>query len=336
MMTKTIYFLFLFFVPLISYSQTDTLKCIKKNNLPNEIKTTDLNLASNGNYFWISEYSPTGKVGKVYKVDAAGICLDSLDTYNTTCIESDGDNLWIMHDLTDWLCKLDKNTGKILDSIRIEIPEVFKAPYQSSDICYLDSCIYSIWPYCWCGKYRLLKVDLRTRLTIDLGDIPTFDKMVVINDTIWAGSRFGFGLYSIYANNSIITSYNRSLYLGGFDISCLTYKNNSLWVIDSDSNLMKEFTYPFPISNGIETNIFGNKISIYPNPTSDYITINTEDLGCDDGLIEVFDLYGKKIISEKQKAKKHKLALKQIKSGLYIVKLSNGKNKYNSVTLIKN
>lgn len=331
MKTRITCFTVLLFFPILLYCQTDTLKCKAEYIFPFNVQSM-INLACDSTNFWISNYDSK----KIYKLDAFGTCIDSINTYKTTCVESEGDNLWIIHDFTDWLCKLNKNTGEMLDSIKMEMPSVFTGGYQSRDICYLDSSLYSIWSYTWNGKVRLLKADLRTRLTIDLGDIPFDDYMVVINDTIWTGSRYGFGFYPVYSNNSIINTYNRSIYLGDFYISGATHRRNSLWAIDYDNIKLKEFTYPSLISNGVEPYIFENNFTIYPNPSSDYITINIENSEYDNCLMEVFDIYGKKIISKKQKTKTYKLDLTGVKSGIYILKLSDRQTEYKSVKLIKN
>jgi glutamine cyclotransferase len=332
MNTKTTYFVFLFFVHIASYSQSDTLKCSEEFNNPIvDYHSSPLNLAYDGSFFLVSE-CPSGNI---YKINRAGLCLDTLNSYsyNRNIIEAAGDNLWLVHDQTDWLCKLDKSTGRVMDSIKIEIPEVFGAGYQCMDICYSNSAIYSIWGYCYCGISGFLKVDLKTRETTDLGTIPLCDNLVTINDTIWAAGLFQNDIYAIFANNSVIETFGRSMYIGSFLKWGLAFDGNYLWVIDTDSNKFKKFSGPFSIETSVEETIKGNKIAIFPNPAYDYITINTDDIR-HEYLIEIFDVSGRKIISEKQKTKIHKLDLREINPGVYIVRLSN-RNQLISRSIIK-
>ena len=275
-----------------------------------------MNLAYDSTDLWITEHLS----GNIYRIDTNAICLDTINSLKTTCIESIGSDLWIINDGTDWLHKLDKNNGQSIDSIKIEIPQAFKGAYQCRDICYSDSSFFSIWAYCWCGVYRILKTDIKTKNTTDLGDIPLYDNLININDTIWAGG--GSGLYPIYSNSSNINT-GRKIYPGGFVISGIAFVNNNLWVIDNEYKKLKVFPYPYSIISTTEKWITEETISIYPNPTSDYIIIQTSDNSYEDNLIDVFDVSGKKIISGRQKSKIHKLDLKKAYSGLYMIRVSN-------------
>lgn len=275
-----------------------------------------MNLAYDGTDLWITEHLS----GNIYRIDTNGICLDTISSLRTTCIESTGSDLWIINDGTDWLHKLNTNNGQSVDSIKIEIPQMFKGAYQCRDICYSDSSFFSIWAYCWCGVYRILKTDLKTKTTTDLGDIPLYDNLVNINDTIWAGG--GSGLYPIYSNSSNINS-GRKLYPGGFVITGIAFENNNIWVIDHKNKRLKVFPYPFSIITTSEKWISEVKIRIYPNPALDYVIIHTSDNIYEDNLIEVFDTNGKKIISGRQKSSIHKLDLKEAEPGLYMIRVSN-------------
>jgi hypothetical protein len=90
--------------------------------------------------------------------------------------------------------------------------------------------------------------------------------------------------------------------------------------------------------SSIETNtrrmIFGNRINIFPNPASDYIIINSNETE-QNWLIELVDVNGRIVISDKQRAKVYKLDLREIEPGQYILRLSCG-NKFISRSIIKN
>ena len=326
MKTKLLYLVFLFFFPISLYSQSDTLKLKAEYNIPFKYSTSGMNLAYDGTDLWITEHLS----GNIYRIDTNGICLDTISSIRTTCIESTGSDLWIINE--DWLHKLNKNNGQSVDSIKIEIPQVFQGAYQCRDICYSDSSFFSIWAYCWCGIYRILKTDLKTKKTTDLGDIPLYDNLVNINDTIWAGG--GSGLYPIYSNSSNINS-GRKLYPGGFEITGIAFVINDIWVIENEFKRLKVFPYPFSILTASEKLISEDKIIIYPNPASDYVIIHTSDNINEDNLIEVFDISGKKIISGRQKSSIHKLDLKEAEPGLYMIRVSN-KNHSVAKSIFKN
>ena len=71
------------------------------------------------------------------------------------------------------------------------------------------------------------------------------------------------------------------------------------------------------ISNSIES-----KISIYPNPASSLLTIESP---IDNLVIEIFDLKGIKIISKRIASGRH-LDIANIDNGVYVIMVLNQKN----------
>ena len=68
---------------------------------------------------------------------------------------------------------------------------------------------------------------------------------------------------------------------------------------------------------------WSNSVSIYPNPTSDILTISTGNYS---GLIttNVYDLFGRKIITTNEK----EISLKSFADGIYILELRAGNYLY--------
>ncbi len=298
------------------YSQTVTLKLKAEYNIPFQYSTLGMDLAYDGTDIWVSENTS----GNIYRIDTNGICLDTINSIKTTAIETIGSDLWLIHN-GNWLCRIDKNNGQSVDSIRIELPQVLQNGAQIRDFCYSDSSFFSIWGYCYCAVCRILKTDIKTKETTDLGDIPLFDNLANINDTIWAES--GSGLYPVYSNTSIVTNYDRMLYPGGFEISGIAFEHNNIWVIDYKNKKLKVFNYLFSNVTASEKLISEDNIRIYPNPASDYVIIHISSDIYEDNMIEVFDTNGNKIISGRQKSLFHKLDLEKAAPGLCLIRISN-------------
>ena len=97
----------------------------------------------------------------------------------------------------------------------------------------------------------------------------------------------------------------------------------SVVVSDADSCLSDTaiFLVEFVNTNGIEN--WSNSVSIYPNPTSDILTISTVNYS---GLIttNVYDLFGRKIITTNEK----EVSLKSFADGVYILELTAKDNSY--------
>ena len=62
-------------------------------------------------------------------------------------------------------------------------------------------------------------------------------------------------------------------------------------------------------------------LSIYPNPVTDHLTLTFDEL-IENGRVELYDLSGRIVHSSNiQKGESHKMAVNDISSGLYIVKV---------------
>ncbi len=69
--------------------------------------------------------------------------------------------------------------------------------------------------------------------------------------------------------------------------------------------------------------IVGNKVSVFPNPVSDKVTVRINEMkGVAD--IRVFDMYGKMLQQKRTAAMNTQLDLSGIPSGVYIIKVMNG------------
>ena len=116
-------------------------------------------------------------------------------------------------------------------------------------------------------------------------------------------------LWSTGETNAIITPSANGLY--------------SVVVSDADSCLSDTaiFLVEFVNTTGIEN--WSNSVSIYPNPTSDILTIS---IGNYSGLIttNVYDLFGRKIIITNEK----EVSLKAFADGVYILELTAGNYSY--------
>lgn len=90
----------------------------------------------------------------------------------------------------------------------------------------------------------------------------------------------------------------------------------------------------FLLSTSVKRMISGDEINIIPNPVNDYLKIIT-DVSEPDYLIELFDIPGRKVYSDRQNAKIINLDLRTIAPGIYIIKLTG---RYHIITrrIIKN
>jgi len=68
---------------------------------------------------------------------------------------------------------------------------------------------------------------------------------------------------------------------------------------------------------------FSNEITIYPNPAADFFTLEKPSRKNISGILQIFDLNGRKIRAEKiEKTNSYQVDLKNISKGIYFLQLT--------------
>jgi len=88
------------------------------------------------------------------------------------------------------------------------------------------------------------------------------------------------------------------------------------------------------LSNGVEIPISNKNIVIYPNPASDYLSIESTASEIINRII-VTDLSGRIIQDKTYNDSKLTISLSNLKTGLYLLKINTDKGSYSHI-LIKN
>lgn len=73
-------------------------------------------------------------------------------------------------------------------------------------------------------------------------------------------------------------------------------------------------------------------VSIFPNPTSGHLTINSE---MDNYSLQVFDLTGKAVINKNNLSENTQVDLGSLSNGIYMIKLNNGSNQLTKKIIVK-
>ena len=95
------------------------------------------------------------------------------------------------------------------------------------------------------------------------------------------------------------------------------------------SNIYDTSTSCKPIMLGTTSTIdreLAVDISIYPNPTSDYLTINFHNYIALDGVVRIYDVSGKEVMSVELERASNVLNLAHLVSGVYIYKIYDGED----------
>ncbi len=142
--------------------------------------------------------------------------------------------------------------------------------------------------------------------------------------SLTGGMPFG----GIYSGNGVFASNSFDPLLSGVGNHLITYNYSSL---NGCSDSATESIY-VDICSGLLSQVFEN-VSIYPNPTSDYI--NLENIPVH-SKIYLFDVTGRQLLCIENQESNLKLDLFEFSSGIYLIKFHNVENIEMSYKFFKN
>ncbi|MDR2408845.1 MAG: C10 family peptidase [Bacteroidales bacterium] len=128
---------------------------------------------------------------------------------------------------------------------------------------------------------------------------------------------------------------------GNYTDSVYTFNTNKLFFIfeTNEENIHQgwELSYYTDVpDDSLHTDKLNNDnyFSIYPNPATNYLYVTVNDL-LQDGQIQLFDIYGKLLITHTINKEVSQINLNPLAAGMYIVKIVNGKKVYKTKKIIK-
>lgn len=119
--------------------------------------------------------------------------------------------------------------------------------------------------------------------------------------------------YEIMTNNNSISFFKNML------TTIFTYQSDTanMWIQEPH---YKSFFHFSPIIVGLNSTISKNEINIYPNPSSDFISIINLNSG--NFTLTIYNIDGKKI--KEAKLKSNKLDINSLPNGIYIINITDG------------
>ena len=119
-----------------------------------------------------------------------------------------------------------------------------------------------------------------------------------------------------------------------YSVGQIVYKTNS----GSTGSAAQGVQQPYEISIllGIEDNSINLKLTAYPNPTSNFLTLNASNAKLSTLNFELYDISGKLIESRKIISSSETIAMENLPNATYFLKVNNNNNEVKIFKIIKN
>lgn len=149
---------------------------------------------------------------------------------------------------------------------------------------------------------------------------------------------FAFGLSNLYAQDAILATGSNASGSGGsvsFSVGQILYTTST----GTNGSVLQGVQQPFEISvvSAInEVQEFNLTITAFPNPTTDYLTLEVKDFDHSTLFFELYDMNGKLLQREKITYKLTNIIMSNLVPASYFVKVVQGEMEIKTFKIIKN
>jgi len=145
---------------------------------------------------------------------------------------------------------------------------------------------------------------------------------------------FNIFLFTATAQESINATGKDALGSGGsvsYSVGQVIYTTNS----GTTGSVAQGVQQPFILATGIDE-AKGITLSAYPNPTTDYLTLEVKDFDLSALHFQLYDMQGKLLQREKITSNQTRIALSNLVPATYFVKVTESSKELKTFKIIKN
>jgi hypothetical protein len=147
-----------------------------------------------------------------------------------------------------------------------------------------------------------------------------------------------FGMFGLQAQQVVTTSGGNATGAGGtssYTVGQIVYTTNT----GTNGSAAQGVQQPFEISvvTGIEEALgISLEIMVYPNPTTDFLTLSVDNFEASNLSYYLYDINGRLLETKKLEGKQTSIAMSNLVPATYFLKVSEGSKELRTFKIIKN
>jgi hypothetical protein len=147
-----------------------------------------------------------------------------------------------------------------------------------------------------------------------------------------------FGMFGLQAQQVLTTSGGNASGSGGtvsYTVGQIVYTTNT----GTNGSAVQGVQQPFEISvvTGIEEALgISLEIMVYPNPTTDFLTLSVDNFEASNLSYYLYDINGRLLETKKLEGKQTSIAMSNLVPATYFLKVSEGSKELRTFKIIKN
>ena len=145
----------------------------------------------------------------------------------------------------------------------------------------------------------------------------------------------GWGQATSYAQQGTVSAGGTAGGTGGTSTYTMG-ETNYINTAGSGGTITQGLQQPFEITTGIGEMNLPAEVSLFPNPTSEYIILNVADGNVADLTYQLYDMQGNLLLDKKLVDSETNISMANFASATYFIKVSNSKNESKEFKIVKN
>ena len=145
------------------------------------------------------------------------------------------------------------------------------------------------------------------------------------------------GIAALQAQEAIPATGGEAIGAGGsssYSVGQITYTTDE----GTNGSVAKGVQQPYEISiaTDVEATNINLQLSVYPNPTTDFLTLSATDTDLSDLKFVLYDLSGKLIEQDQLRDQNTQISMQNLSSGTYLLKVSDNTKTIKTFKIIRN